>query len=642
MNSIQAMRRLSIFILALVALLRAHGQPSTTGPMPGPPPDFRPDTWQRGYLERREEVLRWYTGSVKPENRATFGTGAIVAKLALREDVDAVSPRVVELMSGPQSQDMFWMFQWTAISFLGRDQLTPEARAAIRDSWRTYMPLRGDTENHWTMYYTSLFLMAELYPDDPGEAWFNGKSSAENRAEAKAYLVDWMDIATTIGQGEFNPTHYIGEYAIPMLYLASWAQDPEMRVRGRMKLDWLFADLAANTLNGILRGPNARTDDTSVIQRWLALATYFSWQMFGNTAPPPAYGGFGIFFAIAAENYTLPEAILRIAVDRHEPFLQRDLKRTRRRWRYSDEHMPLVYKTTYMTRDYAVGSTQGGLITDPIQAHVWDVTWAVPDPRGVHNTMFSLHPHSSGKVMQMYFTELPDHMIEALSSQGKPSYDVPDKILGCSPFEQVFQDLDTVIALYEIPEGTRFPRINGFFSKDLADLTVDCSGWIFARGGDTFLAYRPLAPWEWEPRWGYKQLPSTAGYKWERVDPGPEGDKILVSPHLKNGTIIQAASADEFASFADFQAAIRALPLEFSLDPAPSVRMTTLRGRDIVFTYGEPPQVDGASIDYSKWKLFEGPYLNAERGSRKLTITHGRLRRVLDFNTLTATDCVHP
>jgi hypothetical protein len=254
--------------------------------------------------------------------------------------------------------------------------------------------------------------------------------------------------------------------------------------------------------------------------------------------------------------------------------------------------------------------------------------------------MFSVHPHSAGKVMQMYFTELPDHMIEALSSQGKPSYDVPDKILGSSPFERVFQDLDTVIALYDIPEGTRFPRINGFFSKDLADLTVDSSGWIFARGGNTFLAYRPLAPWEWEPRWGYKQLPSTAGYKWERVDPGPQGDKILVSPHLRNGTIIQAASADEFASFADFQAAIRALSLEFSLEPVPSVRMKTLRGRDIVFSYSKPPQVDGVAVDYSKWKLFEGPYLNAERGSRKLTITHGRLERVLDFNTLTIVDRV--
>jgi hypothetical protein len=632
-------RFLPISLLCVLLAGSALAQPAVTGPVPVPPADFSADARRLAYVARAEQVIQWYVDSIKPGEPATFQSGQIAAKLARREDAAAVSARVVELMNRPQSADMFWMFPWTAISFLGRDQLTPEAKAAIRGQWKTYFPMRGDTENHWAMYYASLYLMAELYPDDPPESWFNGKSSAENRAEAKDYLIHWMDLATTIGQGEFNPTHYIGEYAIPMLYLATWAKDPEMKIRGRMKLDWLLADLAENTLDGVLRGPNARTDDTSVLQRWLALSSYFSWQCFGNTPPPPGFGGFGIWFAVAAANYEVPEVIHRLAVDRHADYLQRDLKRSRRRWRYSDELMMLVYKTNYVRREYAVGSYQGGL-TDPIQAHVWDVTWSVPDPRGVHNTMFSVHPYASAQAMQMYFTELPDHMLALLASQGKPSYDVPDKILGCSPYERVFQDQDTVIALYDIPADDRYPRINGFFSKDLAERVVDASGWIFARAANTYLAYRPLAPYHWEHLLGYKQLPSTGGYKWERVDRGEQGDKLLVSPHGKNGTIVQAASAAEFKDFAAFQAAIRALPLEYSLEPVPAVKLTTLRGRKIVFAYDRAPEVDGRVVDYSKWKLFEGPHLNAERGSRKLSITHGRLERVLDFNTLTITDRV--
>jgi hypothetical protein len=70
--------------------------------------------------------------------------------------------------------------------------------------------------------------------------------------------------------------------------------------------------------------------------------------------------------------------------------------------------------------------------------------------------------------------------------------------------------------------------------------------------------------------------------------------------------------------------------------------MTTLRGKQVRLAYGQPPVVDGTPIDYSKWKLFEGPYLNAEKGSRLLTITHGQLKRVLDFNTLSITDSVLP
>lgn len=630
-------RIFSLFLLATVSAISLSAQPATTGPMPVALPDASSDVRRQAYLARIGETVKWYADSVKAGDPSSIGTGQIAAKLVLRQDADVLSARIVELMSVPQSQDMFWMFPWTAISFLGRDQLSPEAKAAIRDAWRTYFPMRGDTENHWAMYYTSLYLMTELYPDDPASSWFNGKSSAENRAEAKAYLIHWMDLATTIGQGEFNPTHYIGEYAIPMLYLATWARDPEMKIRGHMKLDWLLADLAENTLDGMLRGPNARTDDTSVIERWKALASYFSWTAFGNTPPPETYGGFGIWFSVAAANYEVPEVIYRIAVDRKEDYVQHDLKRSRRRWRYSDVLMAPVYKTNFMRRDYAVGSYQGGM-TDPIQAHVWDVTWAVPDPRGLHNTIFSTHPYASGQVLQTYFTELPDHMMELLASQGKPSYDVPDKILGSSPYERVFQDQDTVVALYNIPEGTRYPRINGFFSKDLTNVTEDASGWIFAQGGNTYIAYRPLAAFHWEHLLGYKQLPSAVGYKWERVDKGEKGDKLLVSPHLKNGTIVQAASASEFKDFAAFQAAIRALTLDFKLEPVPTVKMKTLRGREISFTFGDAPRVDGKKVDYAKWKLFEGPHLNAEKGSRKLTITHGRLERVLDFNTLTITD----
>ena len=106
---------------------------------------------------------------------------------------------------------------------------------------------------------------------------------------------------------------------------------------------------------------------------------------------------------------------------------------------------------------------------------------------------------------------------------------------------------------------------------------------------------------------------------------------------------MQAAAASEFKGWDDFKARIRALPLEIKLTPAPRVAFTSLRGRKIECAYGAAPRVDGRTIDYAKeWKLFSGPYLNADIGSRRLTMTHGRLTRVLDFNTLTITDAVRP
>jgi hypothetical protein len=570
------------------------------------------------YQKRLSEVTAWRSSLVKKEDPKSGGLAEIAAKLARREDADWCSKRLIELMKEP-SGDMFWMFPCVSVAYLGRDQLSAEAKQAMRETWRTYMPMRGDTENHWAMYYSSLYLMAQLWPDEAGDRWFTGKSSAENMAEALDYLRHWMDLTTTIGQGEYDCTHYIGEYCIPMLYLATWAEEPAMRKRGQMMLDWILADFAIDTLDGMYIGAHARTTDDQVLEKWNGLSSFFAWLYFGNCPPPASYGHWGVFFAAAGSvsDYRIPEVIYGMATDRKEPYLSFERKRTRHRWRNFDVRNALVYKTTYVTKDYALGSDQGGML-QPIQHHSWDVTWSVPDPRGIQNTLFSLNPYYSSEELQTFFTEFPDWITEAVTQQGKPTYNKEDKFLGGSPYEQVYQNLDTLIALYDIPAGTTFEHINGFFSKDLARLEEDPSGWIFAQGGNAFIAYRPLAAYEWREIKG--------------------GGKRLYSPHKKNGTVLQIASAGEFPNWEAFKKAILALPLKISVEPAPRVEFTTLRGRKIVCTYGKTPTVDGKKVDYSAWKAFDSPYLKSEVGSKKLVITHGSQERVLDFNTLTTID----
>lgn len=559
------------------------------------------------YQERSREIVEHYAKFVD-----TAGYAGIAAALKLGREPERCSKALIKLLERP-SGDMFWMFPMTAIAYVENGQLTAEARAAMRDAWRTYYPFRGDTENHWLLYYSSLYLAAQKWKGEPGSRWFTGKSSEENMREAEGWIRHWMNLATTKGQGEYDCTHYLGVYLLPLSYLMAWAEDPKMRERARRMLEWIMADFGSELLNGCFVGAHARTDDAQVLEKWNGVSGTVAWLLYGQGFPQRGYGGYSLYYTLAA-NYEPPDILRRIVNERAPDVLHKERKRTRTRWRFHQEKHGPVYKTTYLRKDYAVGSDQGGVL-QPIQQHSWDVTWALDDPRGIQNTIFSTHPYSSAVDLQTYFTVWPDPFTEAVV-RSKPTYDSPDKLLGGSPFEQIFQDQDTVVVLYDIPPGTRFPHINGFFSRDLAEIVEDrgTSPWIFARAANVYLAWYPLAPYRFEPM----------DNRWTK------GSKRLVSESLKNGLILQAASKTEFPSFADFQAAIRKRPVERKLEPKPKVKWPSLRDRVIECEYGVAPRVNGTVVRYEDWKLFESPYLRAEVGSRKLELRFGSETRVID------------
>lgn len=509
------------------------------------------------------------------------------------------------------SGDMFWMYPQTVAMFEAAPHMTPEQMARQRNLWKIYPPYRGDTENHWAMYYASMYLVTQMFPDDPGAEWFNGRSSQENFEEARDYIYHWMDLTTTIGQGEYDSPGYYPMYVGPMSMLYAYATDAEMKKRAGMMLEFLLADFAVENLNGEYLGAHSRVYPQTVHQQWTDNATTFAWLFFGNT--PVRYRGESLISAFSG--FRPSEIIRQIATDRSQPYEHFERKRTRHRIRYSDLKNKPVYKTMYMTADYGLGSTQGGRL-QPIQQQTWDFTWAQDDVTKGYNMIYSMHPYSSGTELAMYFPEEPKLLTEAVV-KSKGTYDSPDKWTGGSPFEQVYQHKDALIALYDIPEGERFPHISGFFSKSVNAREVDPSGWIFVDAGRAYLAWYPMAPYEWQEE---------------------ENNWRLHSTHLKNGAVVQVARASDYASFGDFKQAVLALPIETSVDSLPSARFTTLGGDEVVFTYGNTPNVNGVPVDYNAWPLYGGPFLNAEVGSKKLTLSHGSRTRVLDFTNGSITD----
>lgn len=567
---------------------------------------------------RRDSLVDFYRDRVAPD-RSQGGYFDIAANLYQGTNLEWAAARMDTLMQDPKG-DMFWMYPFTTVMYTGQDVLPEATKRAMRDLWRTYHPYRGDTENHWALYYTCMYLAAQMYPDEPGETWFTGKSSQENFDEAEEYLVSWMDLTTTMGQGEYDSPHYIKVYYAPMALLYAYAEDPAMRQRAAMMLDYITADYATELLAGHYGGAHARVYEREALAPGYAAATRFAGLLFDQVSMMPS----GESLILAMSGYEPPPILHFIASDRSQPYVHRELKRTRHRFRFSDVKNAPVYKYTFMRPEYVLGSSQGGLL-QPIQQQTWGLQWAADDRVEARNTLMSLHPYSSDIEMGMYFAELREFIVEIVV-RSKTEYDSPDKLTGGSPYEQVVQDEDVLIALYDIAPDDRFPHINAHFSADLEDVLEDDSGWIFARGGDALIAYYPLAPYSWEDKVDYLD------------------DSIihqrLMSPHTKNGAVLQVAPASAYPSFEDFQAAVRALPLETTTEPVPSVRFTALNGHRLSVRYGEPLTIDGDAVSYDDWPLFDGPFTHAEPGSGQLELTYGPMHRLLDFNTLSVRDWV--
>jgi hypothetical protein len=606
--------------------------------------------------QTREEYLKAYTLRAN-EIRHTFDTSTAVSYYGIAARYSsgngiAVADSLFQVALREPRGDMFWMFPVIGAYLHGKDVMSAPTRAAVRNAWKTYAPYRGDTENHWAMYYSTLFLAAEQWPGLPGSEWFNGKSSRENFDDAREYLIHWMKITTTIGQGEFDSPDYFPEYGISMCLLAQFAQDPEMKKRGQMMYDYVLADFAAEHLDGQYLGGFSRIYQPAVFKPLQSQVSGFAWLYFGTgeaqdtsaghlqptpKARPPGespYSGWHLLPALS--DYRLPEIICHIATDRSMPYLHKERKRVRNVIRFGTEKNPPVYKQTYVTADYGIGALQGGLL-QPIQQHTWSVRFTSGRP---YTTIFGLHPYWSSLELGMFFPEeLKPLIADVVASKG--TYNNPDKWTGGSPFERTFQDRNTIIVLYDIPAGTMTEHIDGFFPGTLDERKNDPSGWIVCKAGNTFIGWYPLQATEWiaenDPA---GQVKNVIGRP-ENTRDQQQGfiNWRLRSHQLQNGYVVEVRSAREIGSFENFVTELRAHVPKASLVPGKvSVDYTSLNKSRMSFAFPEVRKLNGKPVDLTTYRLFDGPFMHADVGSEKLTMTWKGMTRILDFTTVTITD----
>ncbi len=560
---------------------------------------------QKNYLERIQMVRQW-ADTTEHENFLTAATKIRYGRNP-EAGIDAFETLLQKKISAPAN--MFDMYTLMIGFHATKDKLPAELRDRIRDYMAIANFYRGDTENHLVMYYTGLYLAAQAFPDLPADQWYTGKSSPENKKEALTFFDEWINLTTTRGQGEFDSPTYMSVYLAPLFGLAQWTEDPDMKAKANAMLLWLLADYAVEHLKGLYTGAHSREYPERLIlsKHPASLMNGWGWLLFDQTGKPMFNE---TLVSACLSDWVLPDIIYHIGTDRDEPYTHTETKRVRHVLRLGDARRnPPVYKITHMTSDYALGSMMGGRILQPIQQHTWDVSYV--NASSPYSTIFTVHPYKGTLDMGMFFPEERKFATDMVVTR-HTYYGDEGKWSASSPYEKTFQHENAIIVLYNIPEDVEFGHIDGFFPIDLPARDEDPTGWIFCDTGNTYVAYFPLQPYTW--------LQEEHGYR-------------LRSMERKNGCVVEVAQATEYDSFDAFKKQIRSNTLATdTFNSTLMVSYTNSSGDVLTFTYDGARRLNGTPIDYSTYRMFNGPFLSADLYEQRLVIRHQDDRMILDLS----------
>jgi hypothetical protein len=553
-----------------------------------------------------------------------------IASIPLRNDFAMVAARIHQHIGvdGAYKQldtllsraygDMFWMYGCAGLYYATSDVLRPEYKARIRQCWKRCTPYRGDTENHFLMYYGSLFLMAQAWPDLPDTAWFMGKSSKEIYDESKEYLDHWIDETVRNGQEEWDSPRYGYYYITPLTLLAEYTKDKRMKHRFEMMLEYELASYAADYLNGSYCGAHSRVSDECAIDPHAAEIETYGNYFFGedgSQARLDTLAGMHPDIAFAAmTSFKCPDIIRHIATDRSESYEQFSLKRGRQMLRYLDEwsstdsthdstfHAP-VYKYDYMTKGYCLGSMQGGIV-QPIQQQSWSLVF---NSDTHHNIITGLNPYVSADELGMFFPEYPSFMLERIGST-KASYTSENKWEGGSPYEHIYQDKNVLVALYDLPDSEKYHHIDLYIPDCLTPIGPN---------PDT-----KNGTWHCPPGWRLYQ-----------------SDSVLVGIYMFNGYTTDSAFAGTRFTSDDSNSGYiilcddrRDLPVNEFVNKVDNLAIVRTPERiyskgDDLTTINIDMKSETRNVDW----LFHSPYLESQKGSGILTMRYKGETLVLDF-----------
>ena len=533
------------------------------------------------------------------------------ALMALGED----TARVAGIVDTYTARPGLGVFDMLAAMFLvcrWGDALPERALAQVKEAMTGGVFHRGNTENHWLMYYTGTLLAAERWPSV--EIWWNGLSRIDARAEAMRWILGMIDRTARVGHHEYDSPQYHTCHVLSMVALADYAQDPHLRRQAEQMATLYVADMALEYFHGAWVGGHSREGYRQNTWTMTGAAAALGFLYFGDVEFTPDVHGDDMACPAATARFTPPPMLSEMARDRARPFVVKKTKAPRTIYRHVARESEPVRKYTYISSSFALGSTQVGLPgapAGPIDLVSWDLSWAGPRHQ---SKVVSNHPYLSPGRFSAFLSELPQAIGRSVAEAHKPYLQNPDRLFGASPYEQMMQHESAIIVLYRIRPQDRAPYVHLYLPKGMA--WVERDGWLLGDGGVFYVGIRPVG-----------------GYRWQEIHEHPLVDGwLLRMDGLDVGLALEAVEAADVDGFQRFCQEMAVPRLDLAGWPQEGrVAFQTLRGRQIEMTYDGVHRLDGKEIDYSTWPLYKAPGVTAPLGSGRVTFRRGDASLELDF-----------
>lgn len=507
-------------------------------------------------------------------------------------------------------------------SLLGSTLMQDDPFGYVRQSIDFYHGLwnNNGTENHRLMTWTSAYLFAQAFPGQGPWDWDGNVAGTDTAQEVQDQALARI---TEVGKRRYanggnsemlSPIYEIFHF-IPILNLYQFAADPDSSAVGEAFLLLHSANLALHSFEGHLLAPWSR-QGTQRNRGSVSDSQAVLWYYFGLPAIDRLFESNTAYLGHLAAStdvefpndwtwpyreWRMPETVQYIATEKfprpyttfsNQPFFQHSPARQ-------------TMRINYVDNEFAVGS--GNVRHSPSAFYLDDAKFEIvyTSPEDSFNYIQAFHPYWRSDAWE--------------TGDFERAWTGPT-----SPFMQLAQHEDTVIALFGIPQDDPYAGIGQWQNErdgvapqsDENDPTMEQVGatrfpkeidewlqdgdWFFLREDDVFIGIKVLKP---------GATVNTTGLA--------DFNQIL-SEEAETGFVYEVGTAAEFGTFAAFQVQLKSNPLVVDFSSM-EVTYTNTSGDVLFIRYNAETagldssvpevSVNGTFYDWENWPAIESPWV---------------------------------